>query len=177
MISPISLFILRDIFERTIYIPVDKMEVKKPDPQDWLYSWPDDLTAQELAGDTDKINIFKLDDKTYRVTMHFRNMKDSTKSIEAGLTIDSLDTLDFNASHTEMNFNLDYFNFPRIDNINLPNNQRIAMVLENFGQTKITVRIILFPGIYASQHDKPFMDDAVRLLNDKQWQKDSEKAN
>jgi len=152
----------------SVDIPMSKLEATKPDPEDWLYNWPSDLDPTELPGDINNINIFTLEDKTYRVSMHFRHMDKQNKSLEAGLTIDSLDTLNPESSHTEMNFTLDYFNFPLIDNTSLPNNQRIALVLENFGQTKITVRAILFPGVYASQHDKPFLNEAIQQLDKQQ---------
>ncbi len=158
----------------TVDIPISKLEITKLDPEDWLYNWPADLDPNELPGDIDKINIFTLEDKTYRVSMHFRHMDKQDKTLEAGLSIDSINTLDPASSHTEMNFTLNYFNFPLIDNTSLPDNQRIALVLENFGQTKITVRAILFPGVYASQHDKPFLNEAIQQL-DKQQNKESQK--
>lgn len=154
----------------SVDIPLSKLEVTKPDPEDWLYNWPSD-SVNDLPGEMNNINIFKLEDKTYRVTMHFRHMDKIRKSLEAGLTIDSLDTDNPESSHTEMNFTLDYFNFPLIDNTSLPDNQRIALVLENFGQTKITVRAILFPGVYASQHDKPFLNEAIQQLDKQQGKK------
>ena len=157
-----------------VEIPISKLETKKTDPDDWVYNWPADI-VNDLPGDTHDINIFTLEDKTYRVTMHFRRMDKQRKSIEAGLVIDSLDTNNPASSHTEMNFTLDYFNFPLIDNTSLPDNQRIALVLEKFSQTKVAVRAILFPGVYASQHDKPFLNEAIQQL-DKQRTQQNEHA-
>ena len=159
----------------SVDIPLSTLETgdSLADPEDWLYNWPDDLG--ELQGDTTNINLLKLDGKTYRVTMHVRGMDKLHKSLEAGLTIDSLDTVNPETAHTEMDFNLDYFNFPLIDNTRLPNNHRFALVLENFGEKQIKLKGILFSGMYASQRDKPFLNEAIQQLNkqqDKQEKKD-----
>ena len=149
-------------------VPLSVLEVANPsaDPADWLYNWPDDLG--ELQGDTTNINLLELDGKTYRVTMHFRGADKLHKSLEAGLTIDSLNTANPETAHTEMDFNLDYFNFPLIDNTRLPNNHRFAPVLESFGEKQIRVKGILFSGMYASQRDKPFLNEAIQQLNKQQ---------
>jgi hypothetical protein len=140
------------------------------DPEDWLYNWPDDLG--DLQGDTTNINLLTLEGKTYRVTMHFRSLDKLHQSVTAGLTIDSLDEKNPETAHTEMNFNLDYFNFPLIDNTRLPNNQRMALVLEKFGETQLKVKAILFSGMYASQRDKPFLNEAIQQLDKQQTRQD-----
>ena len=152
----------------SIDVPISALEVKGPldDPKDWLYNWPDDLG--DLQGDTTNINLMTLESKTYRVTMHFRNLDNLHKSVTAGLTVDSIDTINPETAHTEMEFNLDYFNFPLIDNTRLPNNQRIALVMEKFGETQIKVKVILFSGMYASQRDKPFLNEAIQQLDKQQ---------
>jgi hypothetical protein len=166
-----------------VEIPLQAVDARQalPDPEDWQYNWPDDVG--QLQGDTSNINILELENKLYRITMHFRYADKLHKSINAGLTIDSLGDADNpemanpETSHTEMNFNLDYFNFPLIDNTRLPNNHRFALVLEKFGEQQIKVRGILFPGMYASQRDKPFLNEAIQQLNTQQKGKASSMNN
>jgi hypothetical protein len=152
----------------TIDIPLSELQTKGPldDPKDWLYSWPDDLGP--LQGDTTNINYIQMDGKTYRVAMHFRDVDPLHKSLEAGLSIDSLDAPNPESAQTEISFNLNYFNFPLIDNTRLPNNHRFAVVLEKFDDTQLRVKGILFSGMYASQRDKPFLNEAIQQLNKQQ---------
>lgn len=156
----------------TVDVPLATLEIRNAsaDPVDWQYNWPDDLGV--LQGDTKNINILTLEDKTYRVTMHFRNLDKQHMSVVAGLTIDTLDDTNPETSHTEMNFNLDYFNFPLIDNTRLPNNHRIALVMEKFGEAQLKFKAILFPGMYASQRDKPFLNEAIQQLDNQQSKQD-----
>ena len=65
---------------------------------------------------------------------------------------------------TEMGFELNFFNFPMIDNTRLSGDQRFALVMEKFDDENIKVVGITFPGMYASLRDKPFMDDVIANL-------------
>ena len=67
-----------------------------------------------------------------------------------------------------MVFTLDYFNFPLIDNTRLSHNHRFALILENFDEESIDVKGVLFPGLYASRRDKPFLNEAIQQLKDEQ---------
>jgi hypothetical protein len=58
-------------------------------------------------------------------------------------------------------FNLDFFNFPLIDNTRLSNNHRFALVIEEFDANTVELKGVLFPGVYASQRDKPFLNEAI----------------
>ena len=64
---------------------------------------------------------------------------------------------------------LNFFRFPKIDNIWLSNNQRLALVLrdyvtdEDFAQLRLAV--VLFPAEYASLQDRPSMREAVSILS------------
>jgi hypothetical protein len=65
-------------------------------------------------------------------------------------------------------FNLDYFNFPMVDNTRLQNNHRFAIVLEDFDLTgdnpHIEIIGLMFPSEYASLRDRPGMSEAKTLL-------------
>ncbi len=57
------------------------------------------------------------------------------------------------------------FDFPMIDNLRLPSNQRCAFVLNNFTKgVSADFSLISFPGSYASLKEKPYYQDIVRDL-------------
>ena len=59
-----------------------------------------------------------------------------------------------------------HFDFPMIDNVRLPHDQRFAVVLNNFdaahGRADLTVSY--FPGKYASLREKPYYDEVLQKL-------------
>jgi hypothetical protein len=67
---------------------------------------------------------------------------------------------------TDLEFTLNFFNFPLIDNTRLSSNQRFSLILENYDSNTLKVVGIVFPGLYASQRDKPFLNEAIRELGD-----------
>ncbi|RKZ96346.1 MAG: hypothetical protein DRQ43_04400 [Gammaproteobacteria bacterium] len=74
-------------------------------------------------------------------------------------------------------FNLDFFNFPLIDNTRLSHNHRFALIIEEFDSNTIELKGVLFPGVYASQRDKPFLNEAIDDLKaNKDKNEDSAKA-
>jgi len=65
-------------------------------------------------------------------------------------------------------FNLDYFNFPMVDNTRLEDSLRFAIVLDEFDlesdEPTIKLTGIIFPSEYASLRDRPGMKEARKLL-------------
>jgi DNA-binding transcriptional ArsR family regulator len=66
-------------------------------------------------------------------------------------------------------FTLDHFNFPKIDNTRLSDNQRFAVVLEDYetmgDNPEIVIAAVIFPSEHSSLRDRPSMEEAVELLN------------
>jgi hypothetical protein len=58
-------------------------------------------------------------------------------------------------------FNVDFFDFPMIDNSRLPDGRRCAVVLRSFDPSSARVALLYFPGSRASLKDKPFYDEIV----------------
>ncbi len=57
------------------------------------------------------------------------------------------------------------FDFPMIENLRLPSDQRCAFVLNNFTKgVSANFSLISFPGSYASLKEKPYYQDIVRDL-------------
>ena len=67
---------------------------------------------------------------------------------------------------TAAEFWLGHFDFPMIDNIRLPNDQRLAAVLNNFDarHQSADLTIVYFPGKYAGLREKPYYDEVLAKL-------------
>jgi len=61
-------------------------------------------------------------------------------------------------------FSVNFFDFPRIDNIRLSGDQRLAVVLNEFFDTNADFTIVLFPGSLASVSDGPTVEEAIQRL-------------
>lgn len=67
-------------------------------------------------------------------------------------------------------FDLNFFNFPIVDNTRLSNNHRFALVMEEFeaenreDDPHLGLRAVIFPAEYASLRDRPGMKEAMELL-------------
>lgn len=58
-------------------------------------------------------------------------------------------------------FNVDFFDFPMIDNSRLPDGHRCAVVLRSFHTSSARLSLLYFPGSRASLKDKPFYDEII----------------
>jgi hypothetical protein len=58
------------------------------------------------------------------------------------------------------------FDFPMIDNIRLPHDQRLAVVMNNFDGARgiADVTLVYFPGKYAGLREKPYYDEVLAKL-------------
>jgi hypothetical protein len=61
-------------------------------------------------------------------------------------------------------FSVNFFDFPRIDNIRLSGDQRLAIVMNEFFDTNADFTIVLFPGSLASVSDGPTVEEAIDRL-------------
>ncbi len=87
-----------------------------------------------------------------------------TEQIQLRVTVrtaekDSVDT-------TSAEFWLGHFDFPMIDNIRLPHDQRMAVVLNAFDtrQGSADLTLAYFPGKYAGLREKPYYDEVLAKL-------------
>jgi hypothetical protein len=145
--------------------------------QDWPYTWPyDDPTANS--------NLIELDGVKRIFDIKFRNADFANRSVQVNLVImefvtqvsteanakGEFETFETTETVTDLKFTLDFFNFPLIDNSRLSNNQRFALIIEQFDTNTIIFTGMVFPGLYASQRDKPFLNEAIQELGDQQKQ-------
>ncbi len=163
-------------------VPVSEVQIRPGGPsKEWQYTWPNDLAetrAQQSADQADYQETGseygglegerELDGVRRGFTIKFRNADLELRRVQVEVTISDLDPEKVQATDTSMVFTLDYFNFPLIDNTRLSYNHRFALILEKFDEKFIDVKGVLFPGLYASQRDKPFLNEAIQELKDQQ---------
>ena len=151
------------------------------------YLWPDDLLQELRVADKDKmtqkevdewldsekarLGDQKLDGITRSFTATFSKANPDRKKVHVALEI-----RETAGDATEIEFDLDFFNFPMINNTRLSKNQRFALVMERFDKQSIKIVGILFPGLYASERDKPFLNDLIDQLRKVRAEETSEGA-
>lgn len=88
----------------------------------------------------------------------------ATEQIQLRVTVRTAAKESVDTTSTE--FWLGYFDFPMIDNIRLPHDQRMAVVLNNFDNAGATADLTLayFPGKYAGLREKPYYDEVLAKL-------------
>ena len=62
------------------------------------------------------------------------------------------------------NFRVGYYDFPMIDNTRLSHDQRVAVVINQFGEGSADLTLVYFPGSYASLKEKVSYDEVVEKL-------------
>ncbi len=155
----------------TIRIPYEKIKQPGTQPsEEWQYTWPyDDQSYNPIKTPLNTLPLCtEADRKSNKckpmrsVTIELRNGSYEKKSVQINLIIENLNRP--TEDPTKINFRLDYFNFPLIDNTRLSNNERFAIILEKFNEVEVILKGVLFPGIYASQRDKPYLNEAIQEL-------------
>lgn len=164
--------------EFTIRVATEKIEVpdEGENPEDKVFNWYSDEDLDVEKGGLNLDGVLRF----FEIRLSNANLENYTVNVY--LTILEFPKVPANAESdsppepaivaTE-NFKLDFFNFPLIDNTRLSENHRFALVIENFDSNSIELKGVLFPGVYASQRDKPFLNEAI---DDLKANKDKVKA-
>jgi hypothetical protein len=152
------------------------------------FKWPADEIRGELGhvsgrnDDSSVIAVFpekgilKLDGKMRRIKLMVTHVNHCNKSARVNMSIWPVDSdgkpYDRPADsivEVERDFQLDFFNFPMVDNTRLAHNQRFSLVMEDFRidnfASSIEIVSMIFPAEYASVKDRPGMKEALELLN------------
>jgi hypothetical protein len=156
-----------DKYEFTITVETEKIEVPEgdDDPESKVYYWVSDEDQQVVEGDK-----LKLDGVTRFFEINLSNADIDNYTVSVSIKIleipkDKSNNKDEPPPGPEIvaseEFNLDFFNFPLIDNTRLSQNHRFALIIEGFDDNSIELKGVLFPGVYASQRDKPFLNEAI----------------
>jgi hypothetical protein len=148
-----------------------------PEESDARYVTVEQLQRLLLDTATVKLEVPGDEERQRYVTAVFSEPHAKNMSIRVSLEVCPLrDTPGCNPEDPktiERSFNLNYFNFPTIDNTRLPNNDRFAVVLDDFALGKspqdgcastLEVSVVLFPSEHASLRDRPTMRESLELL-------------
>jgi hypothetical protein len=137
--------------------------------EDGIYTYPDDDPGEEEF-------VRKLEEINRAYSFTFSQPDEKYKSVQVEIEIqEESEPL---PSPIERKFDLNFFNFPMVDNTRLSSDQRFALILTNFGDKALKVTAISFPGKYSGQRDKPFLDDVIHRLqkSSRDTDADEEKA-
>ncbi|MCP4255369.1 MAG: hypothetical protein GY775_18590 [Candidatus Scalindua sp.] len=159
--------------------PVDEMryllgyEREAPDDSSVFKEW------QMLAEDGSDKGILEIDGKKRRIELHVTNVDRCNKNANVNIGIWPVDNdgepykrpRDRTLLEVERQFELDFFNFPMVDNTRLAQNQRFSLIMENFNiadpgfdDSSFDIAAVIFPAEYASVRDRPGMKEALELL-------------
>ncbi|MEM7223153.1 MAG: hypothetical protein AAF495_09260 [Pseudomonadota bacterium] len=150
------------------------------------FLWPDDLFADEGengAGDeafesSDTLieanSVRDCQDVIRRFEFRFTMPDKVKRTVRVELNIEKIAASGtngqsgdpFNPSTVTQDFELDFFNFPMVDNTRLSDDQRFALILTDFDERYITATALCFPGTYSSVRDRPFLNEVIEGLLD-----------
>jgi hypothetical protein len=116
----------------------------------------------------------ELDDDTLAVGETLRNFRIfaleadlKTRSLKVRLEVRTLaDTSMASTDPNVVEFWVDFFDFPVIDNIRLSHDQRCAVVLNDFEDESADISILEFPGSRAGLKEKPYFDEILHSLRE-----------
>jgi hypothetical protein len=156
-----------DKYEFTIRLETEKVEVPEgdDDPESKITYWESEEDQEVVDGDK-----LQLDGVTRYFEIKFSNADIDNYTIRVNINILEIPKNKSNkkdelppvpAIVASKEFTLDFFNFPLIDNTRLSHNHRFALIIEEFDDNSIELKGVLFPGVYASQRDKPFLNEAI----------------
>lgn len=134
-------------------IPIENLKSGKS------FLWPYDDNKQNS-------HEVELEDVKRSYTFTFSQADEEYKTVVVELEIQTAGK----AIVIEREFELNYFNFPMVDNTRLSDDQRFALIMTNFEDKAIHFAAICFPGKYSSQRDKPFLDDVIHRLQNESLQ-------
>lgn len=168
------------------------------------YKWPHDEVKQQLKGleatpDYEKhlragireLGTVQLGDVTRHVTLTFSKVDHCSKSTLVNMSMERMARWPgatdsgitpppaLRNKEITREFRLNLFNFPKVDNTRLSDNQRFAIVMEEFNtkdDPHIAIAAVVFPAEYASFKDRPGMREALQLLRSALDSKSSDTA-
>jgi hypothetical protein len=104
----------------------------------------------------------------FRSQVTIRKIDLETKEVKVTVSITPLNKCNKESMNFEgisdAKFGVTHFDFPMIDNIRLPNDMRFSLVLEHCDSIETAMKVIYFPGSYASLKDKPYYTEVINTL-------------
>jgi len=126
---------------------------------DIIHPGPDEYDEISVEGITRgiRVEVTDIDEKNHRVRV----------------ALDVVRVPGYEYELPKRTFQLDYFDFPMIDNTRLADGHRLALVLRHVGpdddgQPSLEITGVCFPGVYTSQRDKPVFGELLTQLKESQ---------
>ncbi len=107
--------------------------------------------------------------KTRMFALSVLDVRPKTQEIKVRLSIETPGQ----PTHEVSEFSVGFFDFPMIDNVRLSEDQRYAIVLNDFGEESAGLTLLYFPGEYASLKERPYLDDVLKKLQESTIQRGS----
>ena len=98
------------------------------------------------------------------IDLTFTEVDTAAKDLTVYLNVTSTPSGGKAVPSVSVGFSINFFDFPRIDNIRLSGDQRLAVVMNEFFDTNADFTIVLFPGSLASVSDGPTVEEAIDRL-------------
>jgi len=128
----------------------------------------EDLMKSDSNNPVRKVFDIELDGIIRKYTFSFFHATEEDKSIKVEVNIyilNNTDDLEIESEKpVEKGFELNYYNFPMVDNTRLSSDQRFALIMTDYKKLSVDFSAIVFPGKYSSLRDKPFLDDIIHRL-------------
>jgi hypothetical protein len=106
----------------------------------------------------------ELNQWTREIQLTFSEVDTAAKDFAAHLNVTSIGPDQRTFPSVSVSFSVNFFDFPRIDNIRLSGDQRLAIVLNEYFDRNADFTIVLFPGSLASVSDGPTVEEALERL-------------
>ncbi len=154
------------------------------------FKWPEDIARrnlgpkrdwtngdeydQELAKEIGVLGTIEVNNTKRYVTVTLGALDPVRKEVSVTLEIcwnlnNQITSGVCDGEFVRQTFDLNYFNFPKINNTRLSDNQRFAMVMEDYDtentySPRLELAAVIFPSEFSSLRDRPSMQESVNLL-------------
>ena len=140
------------------------------------YIWPDDqikeftgstnITEEQLIKKMNRYGSIQMDAYIYNVEIIFNEVDLDKRTVRVRLAVDSseLKNVEEKIIRSSAAFDLSHFSFPIVDNMRLPNNHKIALVLDKMNADHMEVLVFLFNAQHVYVGDNPILNTAIREL-------------
>lgn len=98
--------------------------------------------------------------------IYVQKVDTTTRELKLRLEIDTPGDKDKEHKNTSAEFWIGFNDFPMIDNTRLPNDQRVAIVVNQFDEYSVDITLVYFPGQFASLKEKPYFQEVLNQLVD-----------